>query len=375
MAKKPFTPIPPMAELPPAEEINAKELLDKYLAGEIDLICVLGPTASGKTRYAVNLARQLNAALLGNDAAMEQDICDHLGTTSEAQWCGERSKRPRGHKPLAGAEIISADSRQVYKGMDIGTGKDLSEYEEIPYHLMDIVDAGTKYNIFEYQRDFEKAYKDIVNRGGIPILCGGSGLYIEAATCGYSLPEVPPNPELRAELEKETDETLIAKLAALKPLHNNTDYDTRKRLIRALEIAIYEAEHPVQRTAFLPKNTYYIGTLVSREVRNAKIDVRLDARLEEGMVEEIRNLINGTHPSQCTTDANGNTVPGQPIPAEDLIYYGLEYKFVTQHLLGELTLEEMRQQLATAIHQFAKRQMTWFRGMERKGITIHWTTV
>ena len=334
MAKKPFTPIPPMAELPPAEEINVKELLDKYLAGEIDLICVLGPTASGKTRYAVNLARQLNA-LLEEGAAT----------------------KPGDHSPLAGAEIISADSRQVYRGMDIGTGKDLGEYEEIPYHLMDIVDAGTKYNIFEYQRDFEKAYKDIVDRGGIPILCGGSGLYIEAATCGYSLPEVPANPELRAELEKETDETLIARLASLKPLHNNTDYDTRKRLIRALEIAIYEAVHPVQRTAFLPKNTYYIGTLVSREVRNAKIDARLDARIEEGMVEEIRGLIDGG------------------VPAEDLIYYGLEYKFVTLHLLGELTLEEMRQQLATAIHQFAKRQMTWFRGMERKGIRIHWTNV
>ena len=371
-----------MAELPPAEEINVKELLDKYLAGEIDLICILGPTASGKTRYAVNLARQLNA-LLEDGAATKPKDYSHRGpchprhgsggTTSEAQWWGEQSERPRGHSPLAGAEIISADSRQVYRGMDIGTGKDLNEYEEIPYHLMDIVDAGTKYNIFEYQRDFEKAYKDIVDRGGIPILCGGSGLYIEAATCGYSLPEVPPNPELRAELEKESDETLIARLASLKPLHNNTDYDTRKRLIRALEIAIYEAEHPVQRTAFLPKNTYYIGTLVSREVRNAKIDARLDARLEEGMVEEIRSLINGTHPAQCTTDAYGKLVPGQPIPVEDLIYYGLEYKFVTQYLIGELTLEEMRQQLATAIHQFAKRQMTWFRGMERKGITIHWT--
>ena len=382
MAKKPFTPIPPMAELPPAEEINVPEILDKYLAGEIDLICILGPTASGKTRYAVNLARQLNA-LLEDGAATKPEEYGHRGpchprhgsggTTSEAQWWGEQSERPRGHSPLAGAEIISADSRQVYRGMDIGTGKDLNEYEEIPYHLMDIVDAGTKYNIFEYQRDFEKAYKDIVDRGGIPILCGGSGLYIEAATCGYSLPEVPPNPELRAELEKESDETLIARLASLKPLHNNTDYDTRKRLIRALEIAIYEAEHPVQRTAFLPKNTYYIGTLVSREVRNAKIDARLHARLEEGMVEEIRSLINGTHPAQCTTDAYGKLVPGQPIPVEDLIYYGLEYKFVTQHLIGELTLEEMRQQLATAIHQFAKRQMTWFRGMERKGITIHWT--
>ena len=324
MAKKPFIPIPPMAELPPAEEIDVREVLDKYLAGEIDLICVLGPTASGKTRYAVRLARQINALLEGH--------------------------------ATAGAEIISADSRQVYRGMDIGTGKDLSEYEEIPYHLMDIVDAGTKYNIFEYQRDFEKAYRDIVDRGGIPILCGGSGLYIEAATCGYSLPEVPPNPELRAELEKKSDEELVAQLASLKPLHNTTDYDTRKRLIRALEIAIYEAEHPVERTSFLPKNTYYIGTLVTREERNARIDRRLDARLEEGMVEEIRGLLDG-------------------IPAEDLIYYGLEYKFVTLYLTGELTFEEMRTQLATAIHQFAKRQMTWFRGMERKGIRIHWTEV
>ena len=336
MAKKPFTPIPPMAELPPAEDISAKEILDKYLAGEIDLICVLGPTASGKTRYAVNLARQINLLL-------QED----------------------GH--TAHAEIISADSRQVYRGMDIGTGKDLSEYEEIPYHLMDIVDAGTKYNIFEYQRDFEAAYKDIIGRGCIPVLCGGSGLYIEAATCGYSLPEVPANPELRAELEKKSDEELIAQLASLKPLHNNTDYDTRKRLIRALEIAIYEAEHPVVRTCFLPKNTYYIGTLVSRDERNARIDRRLDARIEEGMVEEIRGLIDGSHPALAPDH--------KPIPAEDLIYYGLEYKFVTQHVIGELTLEEMKSQLATAIHQFAKRQMTWFRGMERKGITIHWTEI
>ena len=335
MAKKPFTPIPPMAELPPAEEINVKEVLEKYLSGEIDLICVLGPTASGKTKYAVRLARQINE-ILGSQRA----------------------------------EIISADSRQVYRGMDIGTGKDLAEYEEIPYHLMDIVNAGTKYNIFEYQRDFEKAYKDVVDRGGIPILCGGSGLYIEAATCGYSLPEVPPDPELRAELEKKSDEELIAQLASLKPLHNNTDYDTRKRLIRALEIAIYEAEHPVNRSSYLPKNTYYIGTLVTREVRNARIDARLDARLEEGMVNEIRGLIDGTHPALCSDGQAGT-----PIPPEDLIYYGLEYKFVTLHLIGELTLEQMRTQLATAIHQFAKRQMTWFRGMERKGITIHWTAV
>ena len=324
-----------MADLPPAEEIDVREILDKYLSREIDLICVLGPTASGKTKYAVRLARQIN---------------EILGTQR--------------------AEIISADSRQVYRGMDIGTGKDLGEYEEIPYHLMDIVDAGTKYNIFEYQRDFEKAYKDIVDRGGIPILCGGSGLYIEAATCGYSLPEVPPDPQLRAELEKKSDEELIAQLASLKPLHNNTDYDTRKRLIRALEIAIFEAEHPVNRSSFLPKNTYYIGTLVSREVRNARIDARLDARLEEGMVAEIRGLIDGSHPALCSDGQAGT-----PIPPEDLIYYGLEYKFVTLHLIGELTFEQMRTQLATAIHQFAKRQMTWFRGMERKGITIHWTEV
>ncbi len=334
MSKKTFTPIPPMAELPAAEEINVREILDKYLSGEIDLICVLGPTASGKTRYAVQLARKINALL--------------------DQSC-------------TGAEIISADSRQVYRGMDIGTGKDLSEYEEIPYHLMDIVDAGEKYNIFEYQRDFEKAYKDIVDRGGIPILCGGSGLYIEAATCGYSLPEVPPDQELRAELEKKSDDELIAMLASLKPLHNSTDYDTRKRLIRALEIAIYEAEHPVQRTAFLPKNTYYIGTLVTREERNARIDRRLDARLEEGMTDEIKGLLDGTHPALAPDH--------RPVPAEDLIYYGLEYKFVTLYLTGELTFDEMRTQLATAIHQFAKRQMTWFRGMERKGIRIHWTNV
>ena len=369
MAKKPFTPIPPMAELPPAEEINVQEILNRYLDGEIDLICVLGPTASGKTRYAVQLARRINTLL-------EASCCDSASEKRATPLAAGGGARSAGvgrvlfaaeSQQLAGAEIISADSRQVYRGMDIGTGKDLSEYEEIPYHLMDIVDAGSKYNIFEYQRDFEKAYKDIRNRGGIPILCGGSGLYIEAATCGYSLPEVQPDPELRAELEKKTDEELIAQLASLKPLHNTTDYDTRKRLIRALEIAIYEAEHPVQHTSFLPKNTYYIGTLVSRDERNARIDRRLDARLEEGMVEEIRGLIDGTHPALAPDH--------RPIMAEDLIYYGLEYKFVTLYITGELTYDQMRTQLATAIHQFAKRQMTWFRGMERKGIRIHWTNV
>ena len=378
MAKKPFIPVPPMAELPPAEEIDVRDILEKYLSGEIDLICVLGPTASGKTRYAVRLARQINELLgLMGDSGLSDVRFAHptaalclrsprfraAGGTVLDDHCHPSAPA----KASSVVEIISADSRQVYRGMDIGTGKDLSEYEEIPYHLMDIVDAGTKYNIFEYQRDFEKVYKDIRDRGAIPILCGGSGLYIEAATCGYSLPEVQPDPELRAELENKSDEELVAQLASLKPLHNTTDYDTRKRLIRALEIAIYEAEHPVNRTSFLPKNTYYIGTLVSRDERNARIDRRLDARLEEGMVEEIRGLIDGTHPALAPDH--------EPVPAEDLIYYGLEYKFVTLYITGELTYEQMRTQLATAIHQFAKRQMTWFRGMERKGIRIHWTEV
>ena len=320
MAKKSFTPIPPMAQLPQPEEINIESLLKAYIEGDIDLICILGPTASGKTRYAVLLAKQLN-------------------------------------KMGCKAEIISADSRQVYRGMDIGTGKDLDEYGDIPYHLIDIANAGDKYNIYEYQKDFEKVYREIRERGNIPLLCGGSGLYIEAATCGYSLPEVPANPQLREELEKESTEALIQKLASLKPLHNSTDYDTRKRLIRALEIAIYESEHPAKRTSFLPKNTFYIGTLVSREVRNERIDRRLEDRLQEGMVDEIKRILDSG------------------VPAEDLIYYGLEYKYVTMYLIGALDYDQMKLQLATAIHQFAKRQMTWFRGMERKGIRIHWTQV
>ena len=320
MAKKSFTPIPPMAQLPQPEEINIESILKAYIEGDIDLICILGPTASGKTRYAVLMAKQLNEM---------------------------------GRK----AEIISADSRQVYRGMDIGTGKDLDEYGDIPYHLIDIANAGDKYNIYEYQKDFEKVYREIRERGNIPLLCGGSGLYIEAATCGYSLPEVPANPQLREELEKESTEALIQKLASLKPLHNSTDYDTRKRLIRALEIAIYESEHPAKRTSFLPKNTFYIGTLVSREVRNERIDRRLEDRLQEGMVDEIKRILDSG------------------VPAEDLIYYGLEYKYVTMYLIGALDYDQMKLQLATAIHQFAKRQRTWFRGMERKGIRIHWTQV
>lgn len=325
------------APLPLPEKIDVADVYGKFLSGEIDIICIIGPTASGKTRYAVNLAREINR-LAGKSVA----------------------------------EILSADSRQVYRGMDIGTGKDLSEYGEIPWHLMDIADAGSKYNIYEYQRDFENAYRDIVSRGCVPVLCGGSGLYVEAATCGYSLPNVPENKAFRDEVENVPTEELIRRLAALKPLHNSTDYDTRKRLVRALEIAEYEANHPVVRTSYLPKRAYYIGTLVSREVRNARIDARLDARLEEGMVEEVRSLLEGA--PERIDQSNGNKLPARAtVPPEDLIYYGLEYKFVTLYIQGELSFDQMKAQLATAIHQFAKRQMTWFRGMERKGIVIHWT--
>ncbi|MBR6424198.1 MAG: tRNA (adenosine(37)-N6)-dimethylallyltransferase MiaA [Bacteroidales bacterium] len=280
-----------------------------------DLICILGPTASGKTRYAVQLARELDG------------------------------------------EILSGDSRQVYRGMDIGTGKDLAEYGEVPYHLIDIVDAGTKYNIFQYQHDFERAYQDIVRRGRTPILCGGSGLYIEAATCGYYLPDVPPDPALRAELEKEPFDALVARYEAIRTPHNTTDYDTKQRLIRALEIALYEESHPITRTAFLPKRTKFIGISVSRDERNARIDRRLRERLDAGMVDEVRRLLDsGLQP-------------------DDLLYYGLEYKYLTLYLTGQLTYDAMVLQLQTAIHQFAKRQMTWFRGMERKGIEIEWRTL
>ena len=279
---------------------------------QYDLIAVIGPTASGKTRYAVELARQLDG------------------------------------------EILSADSRQVYRGMDIGTGKDLADYGEVPYHLIDIVPAGEKYNIYRYQHDFEAAYRDILARGKRPILCGGSGLYVEAATCGYYLPDVPANQELRDELDKLPTEELIARYEALRKPHNTTDYDTRQRLIRALEIAIWEENHPVTHTSFLPKHTKYLGISVSREERNARIDRRLTQRLNEGMIDEVRGLLDSG------------------IKPEDLLYYGLEYKFVTLYLIGELTREEMEERLRTAIHQFAKRQMTWFRGMERRGIQIEW---
>ncbi len=304
--------------------------LDKYR-----LTVVLGPTASGKTRYAVRMA-------------------------------GE-----------AGAEIISADSRQIYRGMDIGTGKDLNEYvygdRPVPYHLIDIVDAGVRYDIFSYQRDFAAAYNDIVSRGRPVILCGGSGLYIESVTRNYAIPEVPSNPALRAELEQYSDEYLIDMLKSLTVPHNTTDYDTRKRLIRAIEIAVYQKEHPEDAgvfgksnaggensgslASFAPEEVHYIGLSVSREERNARIDRRLDARLQEGMIEEVRRLLDSG------------------LSPDDLIYYGLEYKFVTLYLTGQMSYDEMRSRLAIAIHQFAKRQMTWFRGMERRGIHIDWVTV
>ncbi len=311
--------VPPMAEMPEPGTVDPAALAEAWRKGDIDLVCILGPTASGKTRYAVGLARALNALL-----------------------------------PEAGAEILSADSRQVYRGMDIGTGKDLAEYGEIPYHLIDIAPAGSRYNIFEYQRDFEEAYSAIRARGGLPILCGGSGLYIEAATCGYRLPQVEPDYALRAALEAEDHAALRARVLALRPDTPEGVLQSKKRTIRALEVALYEEENPAVRTDSLPKKAFYIGTLVSREERVARIDRRLDERLAEGLVDEVRGLL-----------ASG-------IPAEDLVYYGLEYKFVTQYILGLLDLEEMKVMLANAIHQFAKRQMTWFRGMERDGICIHW---
>lgn len=284
------------------------------------MICIVGPTASGKTRYAVQMAYKL------------------------------------------GGEIISADSRQVYRGMDIGTGKDLSEYTingtDIPYHLIDIADPGYKYNIFEYQRDFHKAFDDITSRGKQPILCGGSGLYIEAATQGYSLQEVPPDPVLREELEKHPHEKLVEMLELYKPLHNTTDTTSRKRLIRALEIAIHtqrqEAGTVEAVQEYPPVQARYIGIKVSREERIARIDRRLKHRLQNGMIEEVDNLLK------------------KGLSPEDLIYYGLEYKFVTLYLTDRISREQMEESLAVAIHQFAKRQMTWFRGMERKGIKIEW---
>jgi len=281
-----------------------------------DLITILGPTASGKTPLAAALA-------------------DKLGT-----------------------EIISGDSRQVYRRMDLGTGKDLADYvvdgRPVPYHLIDIVEPGYKYNVFEFQRDFLKAYEKIKAKGKLPILCGGTGMYIESVLKGYRLLPVPENPELRASLEGKSLEELTKILEGYKKLHNSTDVDTAKRAIRAIEIEEYYKQQPPEYREFPSLKSLIVGVDIDRGLRREKITRRLKQRLEEGMVDEIRGLLD------------------EGIPAENLIYYGLEYKFLTQYAIGELTYEEMFLQLETAIHQFAKRQMTWFRGMERRGFTIHW---
>ena len=281
-----------------------------------DLITILGPTASGKTPLAASLA-------------------DRLGT-----------------------EIISGDSRQVYRRMDLGTGKDFVDYtvegRQVPYHLIDIVEPGYKYNVFEYQRDFLKAYEEITAKNKLPILCGGTGMYIESVLKGYRLLPVPENPELRASLEGKTLEELTSILAGYKKLHNSTDVDTAKRAIRAIEIEEYYKQQPPEYREFPSLKSLIIGVDIDRELRREKITRRLKQRLDEGMVEEVRGLL------------------AEGIDPENLIYYGLEYKFLTQYAIGELTFEEMFHQLETAIHQFAKRQMTWFRGMERRGFTIHW---
>ncbi len=313
------------------------------------VITILGPTASGKTSLAVALAKRVDG------------------------------------------EILSADSRQVYRRMDIGTGKDLSEYDGVPYHLIDICEPGTKYNLFQYQQDFARAYEDIVTRGRQPIICGGTGLYIEAVLKGYNLSPVPQNPELRARLEGKSLEELTVMLRELKErngsvMHNTTDVDTAQRAIRAIEIESAQqslATDPppspsLQGGEYIPLMTelrqevttplpsgrgwgegllragLIIGVNIDRELRREKITRRLKARLEEGMVDEVRRLLD------------------EGIAPDDLIYYGLEYKYVTEYVLSHLTYDEMFRQLEIAIHQFAKRQMTWFRGMERRGFTIHW---
>lgn len=281
-----------------------------------DLITILGPTASGKTPLAASLAARM------------------------------------------GTEIISGDSRQIYRRMDLGTGKDLADYvvggHPVPYHLIDIAEPGYKYNVFEFQRDFLSAYEDMRKRGLLPILCGGTGMYIESVLKGYKLLPVPENPELRTKLADKSLKELTDILATYKKLHNSTDVDTVKRAIRAIEIEEYYLHQNVEERAFPEIHSLIIGVDIDRELRREKISRRLKQRLDEGMIEEVRALLESG------------------IAPEDLIYYGLEYKYLTLYVTGELTYEEMYHQLEIAIHQFAKRQMTWFRGMERRGFTIHW---
>lgn len=281
-----------------------------------DLITILGPTASGKTPLAAALAARLRT------------------------------------------EIISGDSRQVYRRMDLGTGKDLADYVvdgyRVPYHLIDIAEPGYKYNVFEFQRDFLKAYEDMRSRGLLPVLCGGTGMYLESVLKGYRLLPVPENPELREKLAGKSLEELTAILASYKKLHNTTDVDTAKRAIRTIEIEEYYLHQPVEAREFPDIRSLIIGVDIDRDLRREKISRRLKQRLDEGMVDEVRALIDGgIHP-------------------DDLIYYGLEYKYLTLYVTGQMTYDEMYHQLEIAIHQFAKRQMTWFRGMERRGFTIHW---
>ena len=283
----------------------------KYM---FDLITILGPTASGKTSLAVALAADLNT------------------------------------------EIISADSRQIYKRMDIGTGKDLEEYkyEEIPYHLIDICEPGYKYNLYEYQRDFNVVFQDLRTREKFPILCGGTGLYIETVLKGYSMPQVPENKELREKLKDKTLTELTSILKTYKTLHNTTDVDSCKRAVRAIEIAeFYRNQQPEERKN-KPLNSFIVGVDIEREARRRKISERLQMRLDSGMVDEVRALLK------------------EGISPDDLIYYGLEYKYLTEYLIGRLSYVEMVSKLEIAIHQFAKRQMTWFRGMERRGFSIFW---
>lgn len=282
-----------------------------------DIITILGPTASGKTTLAAQLAARI----------------------------GE-------------AEIISADSRQVYKGMDIGTGKDLADYtvngQQIPYHLIDIVEAGEKYNLFQYQQDFWHTYYNIIQRGKLPILCGGTGLYIESVLKSYKMVPVPENAALREKLKGYNLEELTEILKQYKTLHNTTDVDTPQRAIRAIEIQEYYKQNRIQEREFPQLKSLTIGVNIDRDLRRKKITERLHKRLEEeNMVQEVRTLLKKVSP-------------------EDLIYYGLEYKYLTLHCIGQLSYDEMVRQLEIAIHQFAKRQMTWFRGMERRGIQIHW---
>ena len=281
------------------------------------MITILGPTASGKTPVAARLAAEI------------------------------------------GGEVISADSRQVYRRMDIGTGKDLEDYGSVPYHLIDICEPGTKYNLFEYQQDFYDVYQQIRSRGAVPILCGGTGLYIEAVLKGYKLSPVPQNQALRDSLEGKPLDELTEMLVRLKSqngsnMHNTTDVDSCQRAIRAIEIETYNLQHPMPKRELPPVDSIIIGIDIDRELRREKITRRLKVRLENGMVEEVKALLD------------------EGIPAENLIYYGLEYKFLTEYLTGQLTYDEMFQRLEIAIHQFAKRQMTWFRGMERRGFKINW---